>query len=165
MAERLAELLSTLSARRANKAAAADHRAAVLEREAKEADARLRRLYRLVEEGIAEMDGTLKDRIAALRAARDGATAALERAMSGARQTAQLSPVLIEQFGHMLRENLTTGDVRFRKAYLGSIVDRIEVDDQEVRILGRKDVLEQCVMAGGEPKGGVRRSVRGWLRG
>ena len=85
--------------------------------------------------------------------------------MSGARQTAQLSPVLIEQFGHMLRENLTTGDVRFRKAYLGSIVDRIEVDDQEVRILGRKDVLEQCVMAGGEPKGGVRRSVRGWLRG
>ncbi len=163
--ERLAELLSTLSARRADKAAAADQRAAALERETKDADARLRRLYRLVEEGIAEMDGALKDRIAALRAARDGATAALERAMSGARQTARLSPALIEQFGHLMRENLTTGDVRFRKAYLGSIVDRIEVDDREVRILGRKDVLEQCVRASGEPKGGVRRSVRGWLRG
>lgn len=37
--------------------------------------------------------------------------------------------VLIEQFGHLMRENLTTGDVRLRNAYLGSIVDRIEVDD------------------------------------
>ncbi len=151
--------------RRADKAAAADQRAASLEREASEADARLRRLYRLVEEGIAEMDGALRDRIAALRAARDGATAALERARSGARQTARLSPVLIEQFGHMMRKNLTTGQVPFRKAYLGSIVDRIEVDDREIRIMGRKDVLEQCVMASGSPKGEVRSSVRHWLRG
>ena len=73
--------------------------------------------------------------------------------------------MLIEPFGRMMRENLTTGQVPFRKAYLGSIVDRIEVDDTEIRILGRKDVLEQCVMASGEPKDGVRRSVRGWLRG
>jgi site-specific DNA recombinase len=63
----------------------------------------------------------------------------------------------------MMRENLTTGAVPFRKAYLGSIVDRIEVDDREIRIHGRKDVLEQCVMASGGPKGEVRRSVRGWL--
>ena len=161
--ERLTELLSALSVRRADKAAVADRRAAALEKEASEADVRLRRLYRLVEEGIAEMDGALKDRIAALRAARDGAAAALERAKSGARQTARLTPTLIEQFGRMMRENLTTGAVPFRKAYLGSIVDRIEVDDREIRILGRKDVLEQCVMASGGPKGEVRRSVRGWL--
>ena len=126
------------SARRADKAAAAAQRVAALEREAKDADARLRRLYRLVEDGIAEMDSALKDRIVALRAARDGATAALQRAMSGERQTARPNPMLIEQFGQMMRENLTTGDVPFRKAYLGSIVDRIEVDDREVRILGPK---------------------------
>ena len=59
--------------------------------------------------------------------------------------------------------NLTTGEILFRKAYLGSIVVRIEVDDREVRILGRKDVLEQCVLASGSPTGQVRRSVRGWL--
>jgi site-specific DNA recombinase len=161
--ERLTELLSALASRRADKAAAAERRTAALEREANDADARLRRLYRLVEDGIADLDEALKDRIAALRAARDGATAALNRAKSGARQTARLSPVLIEQFGHLMRENLSTGEVPFRKAYLASIVDRVEVDDREVRILGRKDVLEQCVMASGGPQGQVRRSVRGWL--
>jgi site-specific DNA recombinase len=160
---RLAELLTALASRRADKAAAAERRGALLEREANDADARLRRLYRLVEDGIAEMDGALKDRIAALRAARDGAMAALERAKSGARQTARLGPTQIEQFGRVMRENLTTGEIPFRKAYLGSIVDRIEVDDREVRILGRKDVLEQCVLASWSPTGQVRRSVRGWL--
>jgi hypothetical protein len=111
-----------------------------------------------VEDGIADLDEALKDRIAALRAARDGATAALNRAKSGARQTTRLSPVLTEQFGHLMRENLSTGEVPFRNAYLASIVDRVEVDDREVRILGRKDVLEQCVMASGGPQGQVRRA-------
>ena len=62
-----------------------------------------------------------------------------------------------------MRQYLTTGEIPFRKAFLGSIVDRIEVDDREVRILGRKDVLEQCVLASGSPTGQVRRSVRGWV--
>ncbi len=42
-----------------------------------------------------------------------------------------------------MREKLTTGEVPFRKAYLGSIVDGVEVDDRELHIVGRKDVLEQ----------------------
>jgi hypothetical protein len=42
------------------------------------------------------------------------------------------------------REKLTTGEVPFRKAYLGS-------DDGEIRILGRKDVLDQAVLANGGP--------------
>jgi hypothetical protein len=33
-----------------------------------------------------------------------------------------------------MRERLTTGEVPFRKAYLGSLIDRVEVDDREVRI-------------------------------
>ena len=62
-------------------------------------------------------------------------------------------PAQIEQFGRVMRQNLTTGEILFRKAYLGSIVDRIEVDDREVRILGHKDVLEQCILATGSPHG------------
>jgi site-specific DNA recombinase len=46
-----------------------------------------------------------------------------------------------------MRERLTTGAVQFRKAYIGSLVDRIEVDDVEVRIMGRKEVLEQAIRA------------------
>ncbi len=45
----------------------------------------------------------------------------------------------------------STSEVPFRKAYIGAIVDRIEVDDHQIRIHGRKDVLEQAVMANGGP--------------
>ena len=61
-----------------------------------------------------------------------------------------------------MREKLTTGEVPFRKAYLGAIVDRIEVDDGIVRIVGRKEVLEQAVLAQGGPVPGVRSFVRKW---
>lgn len=60
-------------------------------------------------------------------------------------------PVMVERFGKALREKPTTGEVPFRNACLGSIVDRNEVDDGEFRILGRKDVLEQAVLANGGP--------------
>ena len=62
-----------------------------------------------------------------------------------------------------MREHVTSGEVSFRKAYVGAIVDRIEVDDREIRLLGRKDVLEQCAVGGAKPAGVVRSAVRGWL--
>ena len=63
-----------------------------------------------------------------------------------------------------MRQNLTSGAVQFRKAYLGAIIDRVEVDDTVIRIVGRKDVLEQAVLAGGPPPG-VRGFVRKWRAG
>ena len=65
-----------------------------------------------------------------------------------------ISPILVERFGKTMREKLTSGDVPFRKAYLGSIVD--------IRIVGRKDVLEQAILANGGPGPGDRRFVRKW---
>ena len=47
-----------------------------------------------------------------------------------------------ERFIGSMREQVTTGEVAFRKAYVSSLVDHIEVDDREIRICGRKDVLE-----------------------
>jgi site-specific DNA recombinase len=70
----------------------------------------------------------------------------------------------VERFGQIMREKLTTGEVPFRKAYLGAIVDRIEIDDHQIRIVGRKDVLEQAVLANGQPVPGVRSFVRKWRR-
>lgn len=61
-----------------------------------------------------------------------------------------------------MRERLTTGDVPFRKAYLGAIIDRVEVDDGQIRICGRKEVLEQAVLANGTPVPGVRSFVCRW---
>ncbi|MGQ7336282.1 hypothetical protein ACTGUN_10345, partial [Streptococcus suis] len=70
---------------------------------------------------------------------------------------------MIERFSASMRERVSTGEVTFRKAYLGALIDRVEVDDREIRICGRKDVLEQCVVGGAKPTGAVRSSVRGWL--
>lgn len=75
----------------------------------------------------------------------------------------RLTSDLIDRFTATMRDYVTTGEIGLRKAYIGSVVDRIEVDDRKVRILGRKDVLEQCVMAGIKPGGAVRSFVRGWL--
>jgi len=41
------------------------------------------------------------------------------------------------------RENFTSGSIPFRKAYLQSLIDVIEVDDAQIRIKGSKDVLEK----------------------
>ena len=163
--ERLSTMLASLASRRAAKAAAVDQRLAALEKETHDTDERLRRLYKLVEEGVAEMDDVLKDRIIALKADRNRAQAALDRARAGVRPAMDVSPIVVERFGRTMREKLTTGEVPFRKAYLRSIIDRVEVDDREIRIVGRKDVLEQAVLANGGPVQGVRSFVRKWRTG
>jgi hypothetical protein len=45
---------------------------------------------------------------------------------------------------------------------LPAMLDRIEVDDHQIRPMGRKDALEQAVLANGGPVPGVRSFVRGW---
>ena len=71
----------------------------------------------------------------------------------------------IEDFARRIRELLDQGDVSFRKAYIDSIIDKIEVADGQVRIHGRKDVLEQAVMTASGARPPVRSFVRGWRAG
>ena len=108
------------------------------------------------------MDDLLKDRIAALKADRETAHAALDRARGANRAPIVIPDEKIEAFGRLMRERLTAADIPFRKAYLGAIIDRVEVDDSQIRICGRKDVLEQAVLADGGPLTGVRSLVRRW---
>ncbi len=99
----------------------------------------------VIEDGLAELDDILKERIASLKAERERATAALERARSASRPDFYISSALIERFTETMREKLCFGEIPMRKAYLGSIVDRVEVDDGVVRIMGRKDTIEQGI--------------------
>jgi site-specific DNA recombinase len=167
--ERLTEMLAALSSKRCEKAASVDDRIARLEREAEQAETRLGRLYKMVEDGIAKLDDVLKRRIDALKLERDQARAALERAQTAVRPAVDISPLVVERFGAMMRENLTTGTVPFRKAMISSVVDRVEVDDHEIRIIGDKGTLERAVLGGsGSASGGeagVRSLVRNWRRG
>ncbi|RVJ66437.1 hypothetical protein CN167_32900 [Sinorhizobium medicae] len=45
-----------------------------------------------------------------------------------------------------MRENIANGPVPFRRAYLRAVIERVEVDDGEIRIHGRKSELERLVM-------------------
>jgi hypothetical protein len=87
---------------------------------------------------------------------------ALKRAKEGARQPIEITAALIEKLGCMMREKLTGGDIAFRKTYISAIVDRVEVDDGQIRIIGRKEILEQAVRASAAVGPGVRSFVPKW---
>jgi site-specific DNA recombinase len=146
--ERLAVFLSSLRARRAEKADSVNRRMMALQREVTDAEDRLKRLYRLVENGVTDLDDVLKDRLNSLKSDRDRGKAALDAAKSQRVADIRIDPALIESFGRTMRENLTSGSMPFRKAYLRSLVDVIEVDDAQIRIKGSKDVLERAILAG-----------------
>ena len=59
----------------------------------------MRRLYKMVEEGVAEMDDILKDRIAVLKADRETAHAALDRVRGANRVPIAIPGDTIEAFG------------------------------------------------------------------
>ena len=61
-----------------------------------------------------------------------------------------------------VQENIRSGEIPFRKAYILSVVDRIEVDDGVVRIIGDKATLEQAIAGKAVAAGGVRRCVPKW---
>jgi hypothetical protein len=81
--ERLARILSSLVARRAEKAATVSARLIALQKEVTDAEDKLARLYRLVEDGVTDLDDVLKDRLTTLKAARDRAKAALNPSIIG----------------------------------------------------------------------------------
>jgi site-specific DNA recombinase len=143
---RLADILSALVGRRADKADAVNGRLMQLQREVTDADDKLKRLYKLVEDGATEIDDVLKDRPNTLKADRDKAKSALERAKSADGQPILVDPALLERFGRTMREHFTSGSIPFRKACLQSLIDVIEVDDDQIRIKGNRDVLEQAVL-------------------
>ncbi|MFF8802643.1 MULTISPECIES: hypothetical protein [unclassified Methylobacterium] len=75
----------------------------------------------------------------------------------------EIGPELIERFGRLLRENVTSGEIPFRKAWLQAIVDRVEVGADVIRIVGDKESLENALTgSGGEVVSSVRSSVRKW---
>jgi site-specific DNA recombinase len=146
--ERLAAVLASVTARRGEKSASVNKRIMALQREVTDAEDKLKRLYRLVEDGMTDLDDVLKDRLSSLKADRDHAKAVLEVAKSQIAPAIRIDPALIERFGRGVRERFTAGSVPFRKAYLRSIIDVVEVDDHQIRIKGSKDVLERAVLAG-----------------
>ncbi len=135
---RLPALLASLAEKRVSGDAEVRDRASALQAEISLADDRLRRLYKMVEDGVTDLDDVLGDRLASLKSDRERARAALERIKVRSGFQITLEPDQIERFGAFMREKITEGETPFRKAYLRSIVEAIEVDDKVIRIHGSK---------------------------
>jgi hypothetical protein len=61
-----------------------------------------------------------------------------------------------------MREQLTSGDVAARKAYLASVVDAIIVSEDKIRIVGSNDNIRSTLGPEGQPTPRVRKSVQEW---
>ncbi len=160
--ERLNVILGALIERNAAKDHAVAERRRGLEADLGHKKERLSRLYRAIEDGVVEMDADLKDRIQTLKAERDLAQATLDRIKSQVDAKAGITPERIDAFSKLMREKLDDGDVHARKAYLRSVISKIEVDDQCVRLIGGKADLADVIAGLQTRKENVRGFVRSW---
>ncbi len=164
--DRVTSILLALKARRDDRQASADRRIVDLARQASEAEERLGRLYAAIEAGTIDgTDPTLRDRIAALKAGRDKAAEALDYAKKSSTSPIEIDPIAIDRFTQLMREQLTSGDVAARKAYLSSVVDAIIVSEDKIRILGSNDNIRFTFGPKGQPTPRVRKSVQEWCPG
>jgi site-specific DNA recombinase len=115
----------------------------------------------MVEDDLTDLDDILKDRIANLKSDRDRAREALARIAIRPKLNA-FDADAIERFGQIMRQNITTGPIPFRKAYIKSVVDRIEVDDHAIRIIGDQATLEQVIAGDQNARPNVRSFARKW---
>lgn len=159
--ERLMTMLSALAERRSQRAAAVNERLLCLQKEADTAREKLDRLYQLVEVG-AELDDVLKARIASLRAEHERAQLAVERGKTQADNQATIEPAQVTAFSKLLGGVLDSAENPARKVWLRSLLSKVEVDTDRIRIVGSKDVLNAAVAATATQGDNVQSSVLKW---
>ena len=166
--KRLETILSSLLDRRQERAERRREHLAELNRRITETDQRLNRLYDAIESGVAALDDVgLKDRIANLKAIHDQATADAERirmTLDGSGDRA-VTPEMIDALSETARRSLRIEGGGYRRDHLRGFAQRVEVADDEVRIMGRKSDLLQTLVAAssGETAAfAVRSSVLKW---
>lgn len=164
--ERVADLLAGLMQRQAARDEDHANRLTALRAKLADTQGRLDRLYAAIESGIADLaDETFRNRVAAVKTERDLAQVTFDRAVAELNPRARITEESIAAFVDVMRKNVLNGDTPFRRAYIRSVIDQVEVDDDEIRIIGRKTVLERLVMGGGAAPAGVPSFVRKWRAG
>ena len=164
---RIEKILSSVLDRREERAERRTTHIAELRKRATEADAKLKRLYDAIENGVTDLsDLMLKDRIAELKTIRDQARADAERAeVAIERQGPTITPQSIKTFARTARKRMRTESGGYRRDYLRALAQRVEVDAQELRIMGSKSELLRTLVAASSAKAagfGVPSSVPKW---
>ena len=164
---RLEKILSSVLDRREERTERRTTHIAELRKRATEADAKLKRLYDAIENGVTDLsDLLLKDRITELKVIRDQAHADIARAEGAIeRQGPIITPQSIKTFARTARKRMRTESGGYRRDYLRALAQRVEVDAQELRIMGSKSELLRTLVAASSAKTagfGVPSSVPKW---
>jgi len=164
---RLEEILSSVLDRREERTERRATHIAELRKRAAEVDAKLKRLYDAIENGVADLaDPMLKGRVAELKAIRDQAHADEERAEGALERVGpSITPQSLKTFARQARKRMRTAAGGYRRDYLRALAQRVEVDAKELRIMGSKSVLLRTLVAASSAKTagfGVPSSVPNW---
>lgn len=152
--ERLKPLLAeTLKHSKANNQSALSD-LKLLRREVRDIETKIERLFDALTDGLVNDRAAFKAQLAKLQGRKDEVirlVSTKERAIG--LPAASLSNRQIDQFSNGLRELIQNGPAAFRKEYLGMVLSRVDVSDDEVRISGSKAVLAAAASAkkAGEP--------------
>jgi site-specific DNA recombinase len=152
--KRLEQILSRVLERREERAERRTAHIAELRKRAAEAEAKLKRLYDAIENGIADVsDPMLKERVAELKGVRDQARADAERTESALdRAGPSITPHALKTFASQARRRMRTESGGYRRDHLRALAQRVEVDAKEVRIMGSKSVLLRTLVAASSAK-------------
>ncbi|WP_233713838.1 hypothetical protein [Aquamicrobium zhengzhouense] len=105
--QRVEKLLTGLIERQANRSADYTDRVANLRKNLSDTEARLKRLYDAIENGIADpSEEPLKDRITAIKTERDIAQVTLDRTLTELRPEARITQDKIAAFTAIMRDNI-----------------------------------------------------------
>jgi site-specific DNA recombinase len=164
---RLEKILSSVLDRREERTERQAAHIAELRKRATEADAKLKRLYDAIENGVTDLsDLMLKDRITELKVIRDQARADAERAEGAIeRQGPTITTQSIKTFARTARKRMRIEGGGYRRDYLRALAQRVEVDAEELRIMGSKNELLRTLVAASSAKTagfGVPSSVPKW---
>lgn len=115
-------------------------------------------------------DEMAKERMASLKALRDQATADAERAQIALESSGNqgVTPDMLKRFARKARERMHHDDGGYRRDHLRALAQRVEVADDEVRIMGSKSELLRTLAAASSGKSaafGVHTSVLKWRAG
>ena len=160
--DRLTSILVALSERRSLQDQVVSDRKEGLDASLARVQDKLARPCKAIEDGILEPDQNLKSRVAALKNEKALIDATIDRLTATRRAQAQISPEKLDAFASKMRTKLDTGDAQARKAYLRSVISRIEVNDQKVRITGDKATLADMIAGRQTLAGNVRGFIGNW---
>ncbi len=161
--DRVLSILEMIAAKRQSRQASVNQRIADLQIEAANAEKALQHFYSGIAAGtIDPTEPTLKETQKNLAQKRDSANAARDRALANSSTPVTFDAAVVAEFTAELRKRITDGDTAARKLWITSIVDKIEVSADKIRVIGRNDNFDRGLKNKITNQPPVRSSVQEW---